>query len=542
MSESNNFVIAPGRSTTGRPIFANDPHRVQGVPSLRYFAHLSAPGLDVIGAGEPFLPGVSLGHNRAIAFGLTVFAIDQEDLYVYETNPAAPDEYRYRGRWEPMTVRTESIAVRGSQPQTVTLKFTRHGPVIFEEPAKHRAYAARVAWLQPGAVPYLSSLEYQRAQNWDQFLAAMNRHGTPPLNYLYADTVGNIGWAPSGLAPIRPNWDGLMPVPGDGRYEWADFRSMDALPRVFNPPAGWFGTSNEMNLPPSPGITDLKLSFEWSDPARAKRQRQIFGETRTFGVQDMIAAQTDITTVTGQRATALLNGLTPPSEEEVATALKTLRAWDHRAARDSIGAALYNVWFHRHVRPAVVRRVVPAAAVTSIGSGSSAAIIDLLERPDKRFGTDPIQSRNEILLSALRGAVADLTKRLGADQSTWQWGRLHHALFEHPLAVVVSETTRAQWNVGPVSKAGDGETLGVSTWRQSDFRLTAGASARFVTDVGDWNNAWATNTPGQSGDPRSPHYRDLFSDWANDKYFPLVFDRAAVENAVGQRIVLVASP
>jgi penicillin amidase len=289
-------------------------------------------------------------------------------------------------------------------------------------------------------------------------------------------------------------------------------------------------------------MADLKLSFEWADPARSKRQPQIFGGPGTFSIQDVIAAQSDITTVTGQRATALLRTLAPPAEQDVARALKTLQAWDHRAARDSVGAAIHNVWFHSHVRPAVVRRVVPAAAVTHVGNGSAAAILNLLEKPDSRLGADPVQSRNEILLSALRAAVVDLAKRLGADQSQWQWGRLHHALFEHPLAGVADEATRARWTVGPESKAGDGETLGVSSWRASDFRLTAGASARFVTDVGDWNNAWATNTPGQSGDPRSPHYRDLFSDWAHDRYFPLLFDRAAVEKAAGLRIVLVASP
>ena len=541
-SESNNFALMAGRSTTGHALFANDPHRAHGVPGLRYFAHLSAPGLDVVGAGEPFLPGISFGHNRTIAFGMTIFPIDQEDLYVYETNPAAPHEYRYAGRWEPMTVLAETIAVRGAAPRSVTLAFTRHGPVIFEDPAGHRAFALRAAWLQTGGVPYLSSLEYQRATHWDAFLAAMNRHGTPPLNYLYADTAGNIGWAPSGLAPIRPNWDGLMPVPGDGRYEWAGFRSMDELPRVFNPQAGWFGTSNEMNLPPNPGVAALKLSFEWTDPARAMRQPQIFGGTRAFSVPDVIAAQTDITSVTGQRATALLGHLPPPAEPALAAALRTLQAWDHRAARDSVGATIFNVWFHRHVRPAVVRRVVPAAAVAIVGNGSPVNILHLLEAPDTRLGREPAQARDEILLAALRATVDELTNKLGADQTQWQWGRLHHALFEHPLAAIAPEATRQQWNVGPVSKAGDDETLGRSSWRTSDVRLTSGASARFVTDVGDWSNTWATNSPGQSGDPRSPHYRDLFADWAQDKYFPLLFERPAIEESSEQRILLVAVP
>ena len=535
---SNNFAVMARRSTTGHALLANDPHRAHGVPSLRYFAHLSAPGIDAIGAGEPFLPGVSLGHNRTIAFGLTIFAIDQEDLYVYETNPAAPDEYRYAGRWEPMRLRSETIEVRGESLRRVTLKFTRHGPVLFEDPAQHRAFAARLAWLEPGAVPYLSSLEYLRAGNWDEFLAALNRHGTPPLNYLYADTAGNIGWAPSGLAPIRPNWDGLMPVPGDGRYEWAGFRSMDELPRTFNPPAGWFGTANAMNLPPDPRFSALKLSFEWADPARALRLQQIFGGDRSFSVQDLIAAQTDVTNTTAQRATQLLQPLATPPDAAVAAVLNTLRTWDHRSVRESVGATVFNVWFHAHLRAAVVARVLPPAAAALVKNGSTANILGLLEHPDARLGPNPPQARDELLLVALRQTVADLTARLGPDQATWTWGRVHHARFEHPLARVAADAPA--WNVGPLSKAGDDDTVGRSTWRPGDFRLVGGASARFVTDVGDWGNTWANNTPGQSGDPGSPHYRDLFADWAGDKYFPLLFERTAIEQAAEQRIILEA--
>jgi penicillin amidase len=186
----------------------------------------------------------------------------------------------------------------------------------------------------------------------------------------------------------------------------------------------------------------------------------------------------------------------------------------------------------------VVKKVVPPAALELVGQGSSPNILSLLESPDARLGPDPVGARRELMLAALREAVAELTTKLGADQASWRWGRLHHALFEHPLATVAPETTGAQWNVGPISKAGDGDTLGVSTWRNSDYRLTAGASARFVADVGDWNNTWATNSPGQSGDPRSPHYRDLFEDWAHDRYFPLLFERAKVEQDTTLRIRL----
>ena len=200
---SNNWAISPERTTTGRPILANDPHRAQSVPSLRYAIHLSAPGMDVIGAGEPALPGVSIGHNGKIAFGLTIFSTDQEDLCAYETNPEDPSEYRYGEYWEPMEVEHQRILVRDGEPAEVEFRFTRHGPVIYEDPEKNFAFAVRAAWLEPGTAPYLGSVDYMRAEDWDGFLAAMKHWGTPGENLVYADVRGSIGWKPAGIVPRR---------------------------------------------------------------------------------------------------------------------------------------------------------------------------------------------------------------------------------------------------------------------------------------------------------------------------------------------------
>ncbi len=211
---SNNWTIAASRTATGRPILANDPHRPVGAPSLRYIAHLDAPGLSIIGAGEPALPGVSLGHNGQTAFGITIFYIDQEDLYVYETKG---NTYRYKGGWEPMTVVRETIEVKGEAPRDIELHFTRHGPVVDETPG--HAFAIRTIWKEPGLSGYFGSSRMWRAKTWDDFQTARNRWGAPPLNLVYADTSGVVGWSAAGRTPIRPNWDGLLPVPGDGRYE-----------------------------------------------------------------------------------------------------------------------------------------------------------------------------------------------------------------------------------------------------------------------------------------------------------------------------------
>ena len=220
---SNNWVIAANKSSTGRPIFANDPHRSHSTPSLRYIVHLCAPGIEVAGAGQPYLPGISSGHNGKVSFGFTVFQIDQEDLYVYDLDVDNPDRYRYGDGWESMRLVAETVSVKGCENAPVVHRFTRHGPVIHIDPGARKAYALRTVLLEPGAAPYLASLAYLGAADWYELRDALNRWHAPSLSFVGADTAGNIGWATCGLAPVRPNWDGLLPVPGDGRFEWDGF-------------------------------------------------------------------------------------------------------------------------------------------------------------------------------------------------------------------------------------------------------------------------------------------------------------------------------
>src|SRR5258708_4625078 len=261
---SNNWAISPSHSTTGRAILASDPHRVHDMPSLRYIAHLSAPGLNVIGAAEPSVPGVSLGHNDTIAFGLTIFPVDQEDLYVYELDPADPLRYRYGPGWERFNVTSERLRVRGRKPVTVDLLFSRHGPILHVDRSRNRAYGLRTVWLEPGTAPYYASVDYLAAKDWDRFVGAIARWGSPSANLVYADTKGEIGWVTGGFVPVRPNWDGLMPVPGDGRYEWQGFMAHGHHPREHNPKRGWVGSANQMNLPDSFDRVTHKPGFEWS--------------------------------------------------------------------------------------------------------------------------------------------------------------------------------------------------------------------------------------------------------------------------------------
>jgi penicillin G amidase len=525
---SNNWVIASSRTATGRPILANDPHRQLGVPSLRYLVGLNAPGLNFIGAGEPALPGIAIGHNDDIAFGITIFAIDQEDLYVYELKQGDADSYRYKSGWESMRVVHETIEVKGNSPREVELRFTRHGPVLAVDGSTNRAFAMRSVWSEPGLSGYFGSSRLLKAKTWEDFKVASNAWGAPPLNLVYADTRGNIGWAAAGRTPVRNNWDGLMPVPGDGRYEWAGFHGKEVLPSSFNPAAGFLATANEMNLPVGYPNERNRVAFEWTDRSRIDRINEMLRSNSHVTLADSMAIQIDTVSTQSRRATALLASLTS-QDTELSKALRLLSGWDHNESVSSIPAAIYEVWATKHLGRTTVEYTTPQAARKIVGDGHLEAILSYLEHPDVALGTQPLMTRDVILSSSLKSALVELTQRLGPNMDEWTWGRLHHATFEPAAAILADPQERAQMTVGPLQTPGSASTPRAQTYRATDFSVTAGASVRMVMDVGAWDNSVAVNTPGQSGDPTNAHYRDLFPMWAEGSYAPLRFSRAAVD-------------
>ncbi|HYD46303.1 MAG TPA: penicillin acylase family protein [Phenylobacterium sp.] len=533
---SNNWTIAPSRTATGRPILANDPHREHGAPSLRYIVHMEAPGFSAIGAGEPALPGISIGHNGTIAFGLTIFAADQEDLYVYETDPADPLRYRYKDGWERMSVVREAIPVKGGGVAEVELAFTRHGPVVKREPGKGRAYAIRSVWGEPGTSAYFGSVGYMTAKDWKGFSGAMENWGAPSENQVYADTSGNIGWIVGSRTPKRPGWDGLFPVPGDGRYEWDGFLRAEELPASFNPAKGWFATANEMNLPEG-YPAERKVGFEWSNDARVRRISEVLAANGKVTLADAMALQTDPTNITARRLQALLKPLSS-RDRDTQAALDLVRGWDGRAAADSAGAAVYEVWTVKHLGRATVARATPAAARAAVGGGDLAAVLDLLEAPDASLGAKPAEARDAILAESLKAAFEEVRGKLGPDPARWRWGDLHQARFEHALTPLADEAERARLAVGPAPMAGTMLSPLAASWRPNDYRVVAGASFRMVLDVGAWDNSRVINTPGQSGEPASPHFADLFDKWSRGEYVPLAYSRQAVEAAAERRIRL----
>jgi penicillin amidase len=532
---SNNWALMPSRTTTGRAILASDPHRVHDQPSLRYIAHLVAPGLNVIGAGEPAIPGVSLGHNDRLAFSLTIHPSDQEDLYVYELDADDPDLYRYGAGFERMRVVVESVPVRGGDPVPIELRFTRHGPVLHVDHANRRAYALRSVWWEPGSAAYMASLGYLTAASIDEYRAALQGWGAPSTNHVVADTVGHIAWTAAATIPVRREWDGLMPVPGDGRYEWAGFVQASTLLRADDPDCGWLGTANQMNLPTDFDWRTHKTGFEWTDAARYARLSEALA-TGQWSVEDTLALQTDVASVTARRLCRLLDRAALPG---AAAAQSYLSAWDHKLSADSGPAALFEIWFSQHLLPALPKALGPAGLASRLGVADTELALDLLEKAeDPGFGHDKTAARDRLLVETLETAWEDARRRLGDDPAVWRWGALHQAFFRHPLSGIVGPDLATKLDVGPASRGGSNLTINNNGYRGGDFHVVSGVSWRMVVDVGDWDASWTINAPGQSGDPGSPHYRDLFETWARDEYVPMLFTRAAVEAAAEMRIRL----
>lgn len=525
---SNNWVVSGSATATGKPMLANDPHRTIAIPSLRYIVHLVAPGWNVAGATEPALPGVSIGHNESIAWGITVFPIDQEDLYIETLRPGHPRQYKTEDGWRDMRVEKERIAVKGEKPREADLEFTRHGPVIWRDAT--RAMALRWAGAEPGAAGYLASLSVDRAHNWDEFLASVRRWKVPAENIIYADRDGNIGEQSAGLAPKR-SWTGLLPVDGaSGNYEWKGWFDLDTLPRSENPKEGFIATANNMVISPN---DRRNLGYGWSSPYRVERIREVLSgwiaAEHKVTLDDMAALQNDVRSRAARDVIALLRGIDPPADNAAA---RMLLAWDGSVTADSSAAALYEIWM-RHLREAFVRRDLRPDLVP-LGERVIPTLSMLRSIADR-----PQEDRSRLLLSTLGDAVADAQKLMGEDPAHWRWGAIHVVHFRHGLDRRGNET---QFDRGPIERPGDSDTIDVTAARPPSFEQIHGASYREIFDVADWDRSLVINVPGQSGDPGSRHYDDLLPLWARGESVPFAFTKAEVERNAGETLVLLPSP
>lgn len=529
---SNAWTVSPSRTSTGRPILANDPHLGIGGFSPRHVAHLTAPGLDVIGGGAPGLPGIMQGHTDRFAFGRTNFHIDQSDLFVLELHPNDPEQYRHEGGWKRFQRVEEAIAVKGGAPHRVTLRYSVQGPVISHDPARRRATALAAISMQPGGDGAFAMIAINLSKDWESLRKAFELHPSP-TNFHYADIDGNTGWQVIGFMPVRKQGEGLMPVPGDGRYDWTGMRNFSALPSEYNPAKGWFASANQNNLP-ADWPRDRIPAFSFRDPYRYIRITQMLSRPAKHSPADSVALQHDTLSLPAQQFLALLPR-NPSAAARPAVAM--LRGWDARLDRDSGAAALFEMAW-RDIGKRMLAAIVPERARALVTEIAPSVLLGLLAHPDSRMGPNPQAARDAMLDAALVSAWASARERLGPDPKAWRYGALHQVRIRHPLSAIPAIAAAFPPIEGEGS-GGDGYTV-MARWLGSGpgWNVGGGASYLQVIDVGAWDNSLMLMLPGQSNDPRSPHYRDFYRPWAEGRMQKMPFSRAAVDASAAARTTL----
>jgi penicillin amidase len=384
---------------------------------------------------------------------------------------------------------------------------------------------------EAGTAGYLASLSLDRARNWNEFLETMGRWKVPAENLVYADADGNIGWVAAGLAPVRSAGTGLLPVPGAaGHYEWTGFLPVSALPQSFNPARGFIATANHDILPAN---YPHMLGYEWGAPFRYERIAERLAVMPRATVRDFEGLQTDVTSVAARRIIGWLkDALDAPGiviESDAVYSADMLSKWDANLSADSAAAALYELWV-----PLVTKAAI-AATASSPGERAYYGTNPGIDTTVRLLANlDPARRAWVMTGTALVDAWTAAEQKLGRDEKTWSWGRLHRTRFQHPLATTPER--QALFNLGARPRGGDATTpnaTGNGEWE------THGASYREVIDVGEWDRSVTINVPGESGQPGSPYYGNLYPLWSAGQYHPMVFSRAAVEKAAAHRLRLV---
>jgi penicillin amidase len=540
---SNAWAVSGARSSTGKPLLANDPHMFPRFPSVFYETHLTAGGeLNVAGGSVPGAPGVLIGHNRHIAWGMTASMADASDLYVERLDPGDARRTEYAGHWESGTLVRETIAVKGSaQPWIEEVLITRrHGPLLTPTgsiPDEHRPLALRSTVLEaPSAAAGI--LRINQATSWDEFRAAARGWGTPALNLTYADADGNIGYQMVGSVPIRQRGEGLVPSPGwTGQYEWTAAIPFDELPCAFNPPDGLWANANHNVARKSRHF----FSREFIDPSRYQRIRQVLESKQRHSAVDFGALQADQVSLPARRVAAVLVEHVAARGRIERQALDELRRWDGRISADSSAATIYEVFRNQLVRERFGGLVGDLAPVL-LGVGSHpllAAVNSHYFLQTQRVAAFVEASpRHPAIARAFGVSIGWLARKLGRNVARWQWGRLHQLRLEHALSL--RKPLGLLFDVPAFGWGGDLETVRAGGSAPGAFNVSGPISAyRFIADCGDWDNSLACIPGGQSGHRGSPHYADQVEAWRRVAYHPLSFTRPAVARVQRHMLRLV---
>lgn len=554
---SNNWVVAGSRTDTGMPLLANDPHLGIQNPAIWYEAGLHCTGttdrcpINVVGFSFPGTPGIIIGHNDRIAWGVTNLGPDVQDLYVEKINPDNPNQYEYQGRWVDMDIRTEVIEVAGGDPISIEVKSTRHGPIISDvygplEEFGDKAggvdvpeqYAVAMRWtaLEPtGIVDAILGINF--ATNWTEFRNSLRDWDVPSQNFVYADVDGNIGYQAPGQIPVRRSGDGRFPVPGwTGEYEWTGFVPFDELPSVLNPPEGFIATANQ------PVVRPGAAPYFGADAAYGYRGARIVdvleGDTEVT-IADIVELQGDARNLSAEEILPYVFDLSPDTQvvDEAQQILLTWSGGDQafQMNRDSAGAALYAA-FWRNLLRVTFHDELPERYYPNGQSRWFVIVEGLLQQPNSQWWddveTDGTENRDLILARALTAAWEELENELGTNPDNWRWGDLHRAEFANaPFGQ--SGIAPLEWifNRGGFEVDGGRSIVNATGWSPSNgYEVVTLPSMRMIVDLADFDRSVTINTTGQSGHTFHEHYMDLAPLWANEELLPMHWTRGAVED------------
>lgn len=545
---SNNWVIDGTKSTTGKPILSNDPHLGIQMPSIWYENGLhcvpktDACPYNVAGFTFPGVPGVVVGHNDRIAWGVTNVGPDIQDLYIEKVNPQNPNQYEYQGKWEDMQVVEEPIKVKGVVSETLRVQITRHGPIMTPViPGATEPLALQWTALRDRSRLFESVALVDKAQNWDEFRAALKLWDVPSQNFVYADVDGNIGYQMPGNVPIRAKGDGSAPVPGwTGEYEWSRYIPFDELPMVFNPSTHYIATANNAVVPPS---YKYLLSNDWAAPFREQRIIDLLRAKDKLSVQDMKAIQADVYSIPLVQIQKHVAGLKTEGFLQQ-RAMEHVKSWDGVLTEASIGGTTNEVTYQRLFLNVFANKLDKETLTTYRGAGDyhRRVMLALLEQPESEWWDDPStaqkETRDVILRKSYAEAVDWLGSQFGDAPGEWRWSRLHTATFAHTLGSV--QPLDRLFNVGPVGAPGGVYTVFATSFKHSaPYAVASVSSMRQILDLANWSNSLAIHTTGQSGQPLHRHYSDMVLMWRDVQYAPFHFDRAALDKVQEGTLVLI---
>jgi penicillin amidase len=501
---SNSWVVSGAKTVSGKPMLASDPHLPPTAPSIWHIVHLETENLRVAGVAVPGIPGVMIGHNEQIAWGITNLCPDVQDLYVEQFDPNNPSSYKTPAGWRAAEIRNEVIEVRKSAPVTLEVKVTRHGPVI----AESGSIGLSIQWtaLDTTIIDLDAFLAIDRARHWDDFTIALSRYGGPPQNFTYADTAGHIGYHSAGLIPIRKTGDGSLPYDGttdDG--EWIGFIPFAQLPHAFDPESGIIVQANQRVVGRH---YPYHLTHNWRVPYRARRIHERLQSSRMFSVEDFLAIQADTYSYPDAIFAAKvvkLGAQLQTTSTEWSRLCAQLDNWDGHATAESTVLPLV-CEMRKAFREHILNTAIGTERAQLYEWRNEGTFIDglITERPSEWLPPE-FDSYAALLLSCYREAIDKLTKQLGADQKAWTWGRLAKVSFPHPLERLGPHGSKFATRSFPQNTGGSMPTVNAG----------ARVSLRFVADLSNWDETRLCLPLGESGDPASAHRDDQLDEWRN---------------------------